>query len=432
MPSLPEQKIIGALMTLSLAQVIGWGTISLLPIIGRQIGADLHMTVPSVFAGISTLYVAMGLCSPCIAKPLTRFGARSVMIAGTVVAASGLLLLSMAQGLKLYFSAWMILGIAGSASLSTAAYVAVHEIVGRDARRAITALMLATGLSNSVFWPITSLITGAADWRTTCLVYAVLLLLVSTPLYAFGLPGRRLQAHQPASQEVPPIPAPIQPRATLYLIMVATGLNVVVTFGLGTMLIELLKARGLPPSHAVAFASALGMVQVSARAIDLMGGARRDAITTGLVAGTVLALAIVLLMISGGHFLGNAAFMLLYGMGSGALTVVRATMPLLFYGRAEFTKASSQIALPHDLISAVSPPIFAELLVRFGSGAVLEVALLLCGGVLVSLALLRGQRQRLAVAVALKTDLQSRHDHKQRKLRAQHFLTRLLTKQLDD
>jgi len=406
---LPEQKTIAALITLSLAQVIGWGTISLPPIIGRQIAADLHMTLPSVFAGTSTLYAAMGLCSPGLAKPLIRFGARPVMIAGSVVAASGFVLLSMAQGLKLYFLAWMILGIAGSASLSTAAYIAVHEIVGRDAKRAISALMLATGLSSSAFWPITSLITGAAEWRTTCLVYGGVLLLVSTPLYAFGLPGRRSQAHQPASQEVAPIPAPIRPRATLWLIMAASGLNVVVTFGLSTVLIELLKAQGLPPSQAVAFASALGIVQVSARAIDLMGGARWNAITTGLVGGTVLVLAIVLLMISGGQFLGSAAFMLLYGMGSGALTVVRATMPLVFYDKADFIKASSKIALPHDLISAASPPILAELLVRFGSGAVLEVTLLLTCGMLVSLVVLRGQPQCLAVAAALKIDVQSRH-----------------------
>lgn len=80
-----------------------------------------------------------------------------------------------------------------------------------------------------------------------------------------------------------------------------------------------------------------------------------------------------------------------------------------YWYRADFTKASSQIALPHDLISAASPPIVAELLVRFGSGAVREVTLLLSCGVLVSLALLRGQHQRLAVAAELKTDVQSRH-----------------------
>lgn len=58
------------------------------------------------------------------------------MITGTVVAAPGFLLLSIAHRPMLYFSAWMILGIAGSASLSTAAYIALDEIVGRNAKRA--------------------------------------------------------------------------------------------------------------------------------------------------------------------------------------------------------------------------------------------------------------------------------------------------------
>ncbi|MCK1405272.1 hypothetical protein [Bradyrhizobium sp. 76] len=67
MPSLPDKKIIGALITLSIAQIIGGRTISLPPIIGRQIAADLQMTLSSVFAGTSALYLAMGLCVPWLA-----------------------------------------------------------------------------------------------------------------------------------------------------------------------------------------------------------------------------------------------------------------------------------------------------------------------------------------------------------------------------
>nr|WP_247399063.1 hypothetical protein [Bradyrhizobium sp. 76] len=95
-----------------------------------------------------------------------------MMITGTIVAAPGFLLLSIAQGPMLYFLAWVILGIAGSASLSPAAYIALNEIVARNAEHAIGWLMVVTGLSSSVFWPITSLLTTAAGWRTACLVYA--------------------------------------------------------------------------------------------------------------------------------------------------------------------------------------------------------------------------------------------------------------------
>ena len=392
MPALPNKTIIGALVTLSITQVIGWGTISLPPIVGRQLAADLHMTLPAVFAATSTFYIAMGLCAPWLAGPFVRYGARRMMVAGAIVAAPGFLLLSIATGPTLYFSAWVILGVAGSASLSTATYIALHEIAGRNARRTIGALMLVTGLSSSVFWPITSLLTAAAGWRTACLVYAAVTLLISAPLYAFGLPSRRSQTDEAVMAEPAPIPSPIPSRSTFYLITAASGMNVVVTLGLGALLIELLKAEGLPPSQAIALGSLLGVIQVSARAIDFLGGTRWDAITTGLVATAILALSMLLLITNGGQFRVVAAFVLLYGIGSGAMAVVRATMPLVFCDRGEFAKASSRIALPLNLISAASPPLLAELLLRFGSQALLGFALLLSCGSFAILVLLRDRR----------------------------------------
>lgn len=396
MHSLPHKTIVGALVTLSIAQIIGWGTISLPPIIGRQIAAELQMDLPSVFAGTSTLYVAMGLCAPWLTGPFVRFGARRVMVAGTIVAAPGFVLLSVAQGPIAYFTGWMILGIAGSASLSTASYIALHEIVGRNARRTIGALMLATGLSSSVFWPITSVLTAAAGWRAVCLTYAAVMLLVSAPLYAFGLRARHLHEDDPGhlNNELSPLPVP--PRSTFYLIAAASGLNVIVSLGLSAVLIELLKAEGFPPAQAIAFGSLLGIIQVSARAVDFMGGGRWDAITTGLVGTTVLAAAMLVLITSAGQFWAIAAFILLFGIGSGTLAVVRATMPLVFYDKGEFARASSHIALPLNLVSAASPPVFAGTLLQFGGHAVLGLTLLLSCVALALLMLLRERRPRLS------------------------------------
>ncbi|WP_247399064.1 hypothetical protein [Bradyrhizobium sp. 76] len=188
------------------------------------------------------------------------------------------------------------------------------------------------------------------------------------------------------------------------MITAASGMIAVVTLGLSAVLIELLKAEGLPSSRALEFGALLGIIQVSARAIDLMGGARWDAITTGLVSTTILASAMLLLIMSGGQSLAVAAFILLYGIGGGALAVVRATMPLVFYDKAEFAKASSHMALPLYVISAASPPILAEMLVRFGSRALLGLALLLSCAALACLTLLRDRRPRLIVTTERSED----------------------------
>src|SRR6478752_1681901 len=187
-----DGRLFPVLVVLAITQLVGWGTIGLPAIVGRDLAADLGMSLPAVFAGTSVLYVAMGLCAPWLAKFFTRYGARKVMMAGTVWAVPGFVLLFFAREPILYFAGFIVLGMACSATLSTGAYIMLNEIAGRQARNAIGALMLVTGLSSSIFWPTTSFLSAHLGWRGTCLVYAAMLILVSLPLYAFGAPRRKI------------------------------------------------------------------------------------------------------------------------------------------------------------------------------------------------------------------------------------------------
>jgi hypothetical protein len=98
------------------------------------------------------------------------------------------------------------------------------------------------------------------------------------------------------------------------------------------------------------------------------------------------------LIVGAGATWSVSAFILLYGLGSGALAVARATIPLVFYDRAAYAKASSHIALPLNVISAMSPPILAALLTNFGSDAVLWLAILCSCGALAILFILSRRR----------------------------------------
>lgn len=77
-------------------------------------------------------------------------------------------------------------------------------------------------------------------------------------------------------------------------------------------------------------------------------------------------------------------------------------MPLVFYDKAEFTKATSRIALPLNVLSAVSAPTLVTLLTRFGSNALLGLALL-CSCAAFAILLLLGQRRLRAVRAGTAT-----------------------------
>jgi MFS family permease len=393
-----DSRLIGVLLVLAITQLIGWGTIGLPAVVGRDLGADLGMSLPAVFAGSSVLYVTMGLCAPWLAKAFARHGARKVMMVGTVVSAPGYLILFFAHEPVLYFVGWVFLGMGGSATLSTGAYIMLNEIAGRGAKNAIGGLMLVTGLSSSIFWPTTSFLSGWLGWRGTCLVYAAMVVAINLPLYALIAPRRKI-ATDDVGEAVKAAPPPAIPRSTFGLVVCVITMNAFVNFGISAILIELLRAEGLAPAQALAFGSMLGIIQVSARGLDFLGGGRWDGITTGLVAGTALPIAMVLLMLSEGATWAVAIFILLYGAGSGAMAVARATIPLVFYDQAEFAKAMSMIALPLNLASAISPPLLAGLLTQFGSRGALGLTLAFSCVTVLILVLLGRRRPQLATAV---------------------------------
>jgi MFS family permease len=392
--------LIRVLIALAIAQVTGWGTVSLLAILGRQIAADLQMNIAAVFAGNSVFYVAMGLCAPVLARAFIRFGARKAMMVGSAVSALGFVGLALSNGPVAYFASWLILGGAGSATLTTASYIALNELAGRDARSAIGALMLVTGLSSSIFWPTTAFLSDALAWRATCLIYAAAMLLVCLPLYTFGLPRRiKIEHRNLKPLDVATVPAPPTGKSTFYLIAATISLNAFVTFGFSAVLVELLKAEGLSPTDAVAFGSFLGVIQVSARAVDFLGGGRWDGIATGLFAGAVLPIAMVILLAGHGTYWSITIFILLYGLSSGALAVARATIPLVFYDKAAYAKAASHIALPVNVIAAAASPLLVSVLIHWGTSAVLAITILLACGALLILLVLSRRRPSLLAAV---------------------------------
>lgn len=380
--------ILRYLIVLAIGQNIGWGTVGLLAVLGSEIATSMALPPPLIFAGSSVFYITMGLCAPFLGPAFIRFGARTLLAVGSLGAALGFIALAASQEAVTYLAAWAILGLAGSASLSTASHIALNEALGARARNAIGLLMLASGLSGTIFWPTTAYLAGLTDWRMICLIFAALLLFAAA-LYAVGLPrpapSGTLADKAPATA-VPPA------QTTFYLVAAAIALNAFVTFGFSAILIELLKSLDVQPALAVGLASSLGIIQVAARGIDLLGGAKWDGLATALVAAPALVLSLILLLVFGASWIGVVGFILIYGIGSGALAVSRATMPLVFYDKAYYARALTRIALPLNLISAAAPPALIALLDGVGPQAVLIASIVFSSVALGLLIVLNGRR----------------------------------------
>ncbi|WP_018263679.1 MFS transporter [Methylobacterium sp. WSM2598] len=357
------------LAILGATQVIGWGSILLPPVIGARMGASLGLDLPTVLAGSSLVMVVSGLASPLLGRAYARIGARSVMMAGSLLGAAGLLLLSAAAGLASYLLAWAVLGLFGAAMLSTSANAYLTELAGPRARSAIGLVMLVTGLATGIFWPLTAWLDAAIGWRGAVRLYAGLQLALVLPLLAWLPPAR---GPVPATAAAP---APSAADSPFRLMAAAIGLSGFVSFGLEAVTIALLTAYGFGTAEAVAAGSAMGLLKVAGRMIDMAGGARWDGLTTGIVATGAMPLGLAALLLGGGGSAAALVFAVLFGLGSGAFAIARATMPLVFYDGAAYGAALARIALPLNLAAAAAPPLLGALLTRFGPAPALATAM---------------------------------------------------------
>ncbi len=391
---------------LSISQLIGWGTTFDMPsVLGRAMERDLGLPFETIFGGLTAMMIVMALASPRAGRFLVTLGAARVMALGSVLMASGLTVLSLSQGPVSYFAAWLIIGLGGTCALSVSANTAVVEREGAAAKRTIGTLMIFTGLSSALFWPILSFAESAIGWRATLQMAAVAHIVLLVPLHMFGLPARGDAAALTASAEAASKPLPnlnARDRLRAFLLIAsASSLNSLTSFGVSASLIELLKLAGAAPGLALTLASLRGVIGISARLADLVAGDRTSPVASGLAASAAMFGSFLLLAaFPASPFVVPLIFVLLYGAGSGVAAVARALLPLSFFTREEFATLSSNVALPQNIASALSPVIFAAMMENFGLSGVIALALTLTFLTCLSMAGLMLLRARAEVAVA--------------------------------
>lgn len=379
--SLPPFSRVRLVGVLAVSQVIGWGTtFDMVSVMARPMADDFGLPLGVLFSGLTVMMLVGGLAGPAIGTALKRFGATHVLAVGSVVTGSGLGLLSLSTGAISYFAAWVIIGLGGGLALSVPAYAAAVEREGAAARISIGALMLFTGVSSTIFWPILAALNGAFGWRTTLAIAAALHFLVCLPLhlFAFSAVRREVAPVSDASVSSGPRLTASGRRHVFLLIAAVTVTFSFTTFGLAAAFLELLMAAGATPDYALWLGTIRPVLGICARAIDLVSGGRAGPVAIAIVSTALMGASFALLGVGAGGAAMLAVFVVLYGLGAGLSAVARAVLPLAFFPPAEFGRQSGRLSLPQNVANAIAPVIFVALADHLGAlaAALLGLALM--------------------------------------------------------
>ena len=383
---------------LVVTRIIGWGTtFYALSVLARDIQRDLRLDVTVVFGGITLLLLTGAVLGPAIGKRLDVQGTRGAMCIGAVACAIGLGLLALAQGPVSYLAAWVVIGIGHAFSLANVGSVTVAQLMGERTRRVIGLMMLATGLSSTVFWPLTAVLTEAYGWRATWLVFAALQIVIVMPIYAM-IPRLSVPAVEPgATPAALPGSAtdggrvPVaQRRAAFWLVALVFSASGLVSWGLPLHLIDLLRQAGIGATEAVAIAALSGPATLLARLVDATVGDRFPVEQTALAGLLLGPLSLMLLVWAPGVPLAAAAFVICFSAAMGVISVARATLPLALFGRGGIGALLGRLTVPQNLAFAASPLLFAAMIASFGRDwALIASAAIQIVAVVAMLALLR-------------------------------------------
>jgi len=381
-PPTPGARQVGGrtIAALGLGQIVGWGTTHYMPaVLTAPIATGLNLSPTAVLGAFSWGLMVAGLSARPAGRLMDRLGARKVMGAASVIAAAGLLTLSLAQGLAGLLAGWTLLGLALRSILYDGAFAALTVLAGSQARRAISLLTLLGGLASTVFWPTGHWLDSAFGWRQTLAIYALLNLLVCLPLYwrFAGGPavypadtGDNPPGHGEGQGQSPYghglLVADHPRRVALWLLGVAFTLQAFVASTMGAHLIMLLDGLGLGTAVVVSAAALMGVAQVIARLIEMLTQRWFDMVAVAPPAMGLLPASFIVALISPGSPVAATLFVILYGCANGLITIVRGSLPLAVFGSRGYGELLGTVAGPALAVAALAPTVFSALVQATG------------------------------------------------------------------
>jgi len=371
---LPDRRIV--ITALGISQILAWGTSFYFPAVFAQpIVRDTGWSLGFIVGGVSLGLLVAGLISPQVGKLIGRHGGRPVLLASSLFYAAGLIGVGLSPALPVYLAAWVLIGIGMGTGLYDAVFAALGRLYGSEARGPITNLTLFGGFSSTICWPLSAFMIEHVGWRSACLIYAGLHLVVSLPLQMAVVRSTAQRTPATTARDADPQCAEPPRLANEALIFALLAAVLSLAAGIGSIvvvhLLIFLQARGVDYAVAVSLGTLFGPAQVGARVVERLFGARYHPIWTMI--GSCTLMAVGLLMLFGG-FPALVLTILIYGAGYGISWIGRGTLPLALFGPVRFPRLMGKLAFPSLIVQALAPS--AGALLIEASGADTTIALL--------------------------------------------------------
>ena len=348
-------------------QILAWGSSFYLPaVLAGPIAADTGWPLAWVVGGLSIGLLVAAAASPRVGLAVHRDGGQQVLALAALLLAAGLVVIGLAPNLPAFLAGWLVIGLGMGCGLYDPAFATLGRLYGAEARPAITTLTLWGGFASTVCWPLSAFLVERVGWRSTCLTYAGLHLLVTLPLVLGLIPQAPALTTDGGEGRRSDAPLTTRERRAFLLMAGVLVLGGTVMTLVSVHLITLLQARGVALAAAVSYGALIGPAQVGARIVEMANKGRHHPLWT-LTVAMALVMAGLAVLTAGVPAVGVA--LVLYGAGNGIYSIARGTVPLALFGADRYPVLVGRLARPGLLAQALAPSLGAVALSYGGADA---------------------------------------------------------------
>jgi len=373
------------LVVLCVTEITSWGVLYYaFPVLAPSISASTGWSLMEITAAFSVSQVVSALVGIVVGRLLDRRGPRGIMTAGSVVAVPAVLLIASAQNLVWFFVGWSVAGMAMGAVLYPPAFAALTRWYGPRRVRALTVLTLVAGLASTVFAPLTAFLARDGDWRTTYVVLAGVLAVITVPGHLWGLRGPWPDAEAPDPARHAADPAAIARSRPFLALGVALSLTVFAAFAAVVNLVPLLAERGIDTGTAAVALGLGGAGQVLGRLgygwLSRNTSTRMRTSLILLAIGVTTGLLGVLRSVAALTAVAVAA-----GMARGVFTLLQATAVTDRWGATHYGRLTGLLSAPLTATMALAPfagAVVADLFGGYSTGFLVLAGLAVLAAVL--------------------------------------------------
>lgn len=249
----------GGLTAICLAQLVSWGLLYYsLPVAVAPISRDTGWSHTVITAALSAGLIVSAVVGIRVGRLLDTRSPRTVMASGSVIGVVSLLLVAWSPNLPMFFVAWIVAGFSQAAVLYPPAFAVITRWYGSRRVGPLTTVTLVGGLASTVFAPLVAFLIDAFGWRTSYLVMAGILAVVTVPLHVFFLNSRWTDAPATSATSSPVAEIRSVTRSHRFVVLQVTMAVATFTlFAVTINIIPLFLERGM--SYATA-ALALGLI----------------------------------------------------------------------------------------------------------------------------------------------------------------------------